>query len=152
MLSRPGNKSIKTENLMSVHKDKFEQVLKTVVPTAIVVTGPDGIERADFNYNGVLMTLVLVGDYLVNIATMGYLPKANLAPLYRALLVENHVFLGAWFCISDPLNAVRITNNCAMAELNTARLTNMLAFLAGVWYQKGMQITTGFQLTATPPV
>jgi hypothetical protein len=120
-------------------------------PSQLVELSP-GWSHARLNHAGLAIELYLDQDQWIAIEIpIGYLPKANVAPLFRRLLVLSTVMGGVFFCIGDNDNIVRLKITRGIDGLEVIELRWMLDQLSSRYFQYAPTLVQEFQLPMESP-
>jgi hypothetical protein len=80
---------------------------------------------------------------------VGYLPKANIAPLFRQILVQNNSNVGIWFSVNEHDNSVELVS-IFDADIGFESFSRLLSRFNEYIVGQCIPILNTFQLPATP--
>jgi len=80
---------------------------------------------------------------------IGYLPKANVAPVMRHLLEQNGTFIGLYYCVLND-NAICLRCSRRIEGLDALELKLLLDGLCSTYWQNAQKLLETFQLPLTP--
>jgi hypothetical protein len=87
-------------------------------------------------HNGVPdINVMLDNDWVILSTPCKYLPKTNLAPLYRQMLLLNNRMLGSHLAIQDNDNMILLKSTCLATYCDTQRLLELLNLHTACYYQ-----------------
>lgn len=103
-------------------------------------------------YMGLIVWLhlsVAANTHLALTVPMGYVPRTNVAPLYRALLVQSTSMAGAYFCIFEP-NVLAYRTARDVSGMDADEFRKILDNMVQVWMNVATPIIHQFQVPAQP--
>lgn len=138
---------------MSDAKDTIQGYLQSISPNAVLQQSPGSnppMWAAGLNHAGINMGLFLAGNSVHLIAGFGYVPRANVAPLYRQMLEFNLNSTGVFFAVKGDDNQLAIVCSRSAEGLDLQEFTWMLNQMAATFFQMAVPIAQKFQVSQTP--
>lgn len=139
---------------MDAIEDTINQYLKTLGVTINQpfndVQGSNPVIRlTQINYMNIKMGIVVYGQIISPIILLGWLPKQNIAPLYRRLLNLNGVMGGSFFYI-DVTGGITLALMRSPEGLDVSEFKWMLDQLGGMYWQHAATLVQEFQILLQP--
>jgi hypothetical protein len=141
---------------VSSAKDKIDGFLKNMGFTAALA--PTSMGGATLwqvpggvTHNAIPMAVALegqTGTLFVQVA-FGFVPKANVAPLFRRLLALNLTLIEGAFCLNEVTNALVVQVSRRAEHLEFADFKAILDGLAAKHYQIAAPLVHEFQIPQT---
>jgi hypothetical protein len=135
------------------NEEKVAQFLKSLAVTATPfrdLPGVPGVRGVIGTHMGLQVDIQVHQDnLLIAQLIIGYVPKANVAPLYRRLLALNTIFVGVYFCIFDN-NTIVLRTSRNLEGLDLFEFKLLLDGLCSNYFQHVMSVVQTFQVPSQP--
>ena len=140
--------------MLTTHQQAINQFLKTVGIQNQLADLPGmaaPYAYTDSIYMGIPIRVVLDQDkYVYANMCLGYVPKMNVAPLYRRLLTLSAMTIGIYFCINDMDNAILLRSSRIVEGLDANEFKAMIDSICAWFLQFGPNLITEFQIPPQP--
>lgn len=138
---------------MSNPEATINQYLKTM---GVVITQPfadlpgtNPVARFTLITHLNIITVIILDDLMIHLTiTVGYLPKQNIAPLFRRLLNLNDTMSGPFFSVGDDVLSLQIRRQ--QESLDLTEFKWMLDQMGGMYQQNAVGLIQEFQLPQQP--
>ncbi len=130
---------------MSDNREKLAELLNLAAIDANLVPGgtPDS-HLTVVTVRGVKIVVLLIENTVHLVVNWGYLPKDNLAPLFRRFLATNYNLNNGGICLNDQGRQLAWKNSHPMSGLTAEELSAMLDMAAVTYYQILTPLVTEF--------
>ena len=91
-----------------------------------------------------------VQEYFAVSVPIGYVPKTNVAPLFRTLLVQSTGMSGAFFCLLEPTNLLAYRTARTLKGMDFVEFKHLVDLMAQLWWAVANPIVQQFQIPAQP--
>lgn len=136
---------------MSNPEDTVNQFLKSM-GFSVQLTPLEGFPSVKFaviSHMGLNMVIFLDGPFIYPVVNLGYIPKANVAPLFRRMLTLNGQMGGPCFFVRDDNSiALQVARQVEGIDLVEFRL--MMDSLGTNYWQHAQHLIQEFQIPAQP--
>lgn len=136
------------------NEEKVTQFLKSLaIPAAPFhdLPGVPGVRGTLGTHMGLQVDVQVHQDrLLIAQLIIGYVPKTNVAPLYRRLLTLNALFIGVYFCIFDNKNTIVLRTSRNLEGLDLTEFKLLLDGLCSNYFQHVMNMAQTFQIPSQP--
>jgi hypothetical protein len=91
-----------------------------------------------------------VNEFLAISVPIGFVPKTNVAPLFRMLLAQSTGMSGAYFCLVEASNLLMYRTARNLKGLDFVEFKDLVDVMAQLWWTVANPIIQQFQLPAQP--
>ena len=139
---------------MATHEDKVNDFIKQIGATtelAVQPGDPPTVKVAQVDHMGLRIQVGVDNEALLTFdVAFGYVPKTNIAPLFRRLLALNGTIAHVAFGLFEKQNILKLQTSRSLEGLDFVEFKSLLDAVGQIYWQYVPGLIQEFQLPQQP--